>query len=271
MLPDGLTRNGSAVIRGAQSVLGDNFVMAGGTAGDRGRFKQTWQVVGGRAYSNTLAGLMLYSRAPLKAGQGMMSGWRPIGLAKTVTKAVGNVVYTIDGQPALEIYQSYLGDKASQLPSIGVEYPFGMVDDAGKVGAAGLRDGEEYILLRAPMGVDHATGAVSFAAEIPTGTKVKMTRAKSSDVVDGAREAARRTAGSLSTKAEVVFFFSCMARKMVLGRRTKDEITAAQEIFGQGVPMVGFYSYGEIANCGSDRPVCRFHNETATFLALSEA
>ena len=53
------------------------------------------------------------------------------------------------------------------------------------------------------------------------------------------------------------------------GRR-KDEIVAAQEVFGQRVTMEGIYSYGEIANCGRARPVCRSHNETATFLALSE-
>lgn len=271
MLPDGLTGNGAALIRGAQEILGESFVIAGGTAGDRGRFKQTWQVAGGRAYSNAVAGLMFYSAAPLRVGQGMMSGWRPIGISKTVTKAAGNVVYTIDGQSALEVYQSYLGDKASQLPAIGVEYPFGMVDDAAKINVAGLREGEEYILLRAPMGVDAVTGAVTFAAEIPQGTKVKMTRAKSSDVVDGARQAARHTMADMPTKPEVVFFFSCMARKMVLGRRTKDEIVAAQEVFGPDVPMAGFYSYGEIANCGRERSMCRFHNETATFLALSEA
>jgi hypothetical protein len=36
------------------------------------------------------------------------------------------------------------------------------------------------------------------------------------------------------------------------------------------VPLIGFYTYGEIANCGEKNPICRFHNETATFLALRE-
>lgn len=270
ILPDSLSGNGSAIIRGVQDVLGEDFVIAGGAAADRGRFVKTWQIVGGKVYFNALAGLMLYSDKSMKVGHGSMSGWRPIGLAKTVTKAEGNVVYTIDGQSALEVYRSYLGEKASELPSIGVEYPFGMIDEAGRVFASGLRTGEEYILLRAPNGVDHATGAVRFSGEIPEGTKIKMTRAKSSDIVEGARVAARNAVEVLGAKPEVVLFFSCMARKLVLGRRTKEEIAAAQEVFGAGVPMVGFYSYGEIANCGSPRPVCRFHNETATFLALSE-
>jgi hypothetical protein len=199
-----------------------------------------------------------------------MSGWQPIGIAKEVTRAEGNVVYTIEGDSALDVYSTFLGDKASQLPAIGVEYPFALVDESGLVDERGLKEGEEYILLRAPMQVDRTTGAVSFAAEIPQGAKVKMTRAKSEEVITASREAASRAVKGLSGAPELVFFFSCMARKVVLGRRTDREIKAAQEVFGSDVPLVGFYTYGEIANCGSKRPMCRFHNETATFLALRE-
>jgi hypothetical protein len=133
-----------------------------------------------------------------------------------------------------------------------------------------MHDGEEYILLRAPMVVDRTTGAVSFAAEIPQGAKIKMTRAKSDEIIEGSREAAARAMGHLGGRADVALFFSCMARKVVLGRRTRIEIEVAQEVFGKDVPMFGFYTYGEIANCGEKSPMCRFHNETATFLALRE-
>ena len=138
------------------------------------------------------------------------------------------------------------------------------------MGERGIRDGEEYILLRAPMTVNHATGAIGFAAEIPQGAKIKMTRAKTEEVIAAAGEAAKRALKRMSGAPDVVFFFSCMARKVVLGRRTDREIKAAQDVFGPAVPMVGFYTYGEIANCGETRPMCRFHNETATFLAIRE-
>jgi hypothetical protein len=270
LLPDGLTGNGSAVIRGAQEVLGPSFVIAGGTAGDRGRFVKTTQITQGQATTDALVGLMLYG-ASLDVGFGVMSGWKPIGIAKEVTRAEGNVVFSIEGETALEVYSTFLGDKAAQLPAIGVEYPFALVDDSGLVGERGLQIGEEYILLRAPMSVDHATGAVSFAAEIPQGAKIKMTRAKSDAIIEAAREAAMRTVKHLSGKPDAVMFFSCMARKVVLGRKTNREIEVAREIFGNDVPMIGFYTYGEIANCGEVSPMCRFHNETATFLALRES
>ncbi len=265
-----MSGNGSAVIRGAAEVLGAQFSIAGGTAGDRGRFNKTWQIFNGQAVTGGLVGLMFDSPQPLRLGTGVMSGWRPIGIAKTVTKAVGNVVYTIENESALDVYSSFLGDKASQLPAIGVEYPFGLVDETGFVDTRGVRQGEEYTLLRAAMAVDRQTGAVTFAGEIPQGAKIKMTRAKSQDVIDGAKEAATRCLTQVGGTPDVVFFFSCMARKVVLGRKTHQEIEAAQQIFGGTVPMAGFYSYGEIANCGDTHPVCRFHNETATFLAIRE-
>jgi hypothetical protein len=193
-----------------------------------------------------------------------------MGVAKTVTEAVANTVYRIEDETALAVYSTFLGEKASQLPAIGVEYPFALVDESGLVDERGLREGEEYILLRAPMTVDREKGAVSFAAEIPQGAKIKMTRAKSDEIIDGSREAARRAMKSIGGKPDVVFFFSCMARKIVLGRRTNKEIEAAQEVFGTDVPLIGFYTYGEIANCGEKNPMCKFHNETATFLALRE-
>ena len=120
------------------------------------------------------------------------------------------------------------------------------------------------------MSVDREKGSVTFAAEIPEGAKVKMTMAKASDVVEGARVAAELAMGHMSGRPDAVLFFSCSARKHVLGRRISREIDAAQAVFGADVPMVGFYAYGEIANCGTAYPQCRFHNETATFLALRE-
>ena len=253
LLPDGLTGNGSAIIRGAQEVLGPDFVIAGGTAGDRGRFVETWQLSNGQVYQDTLVALMLECDSGLEVGFGVMSGWQPLGITKTVTRAEANTVYTINDETALDVYSRFLGDKASQLPAIGVEYPFALVDEHGSVDTRGIRTGEDYILLRAPMSVDRQSGAVTFAAEIPQGSKIRMTRARSAEIIAASRVAASRAAAQLSGPPDAVMFFSCMARRIVLGRKTGQEIEAALTEFGNQVPMIGFYTYGEIANCGDQR------------------
>ncbi|MHC4070503.1 MAG: SpoIIE family protein phosphatase [Planctomycetota bacterium] len=270
LLPDGLVMNGTAIIRGAQEILGQDFVIAGGAAGDKGRFVQAYQLCDGQVLSGAMPAMMLYTDGPLEIGFGVMSGWKPIGVAKTVTSAEGNVVYRIEDETALDLYSRFLADKASQLPAIGYEFPFGLIDESGKVGPAGTDSDDGYILLRSPMSVDHEKGSVTFAAEIPEGAKVRITMAKTHDVVEGARVAAEQALGGLSGRPDAVLFVSCSARKQVLGRRTNREIDAAQAVFGANVPMAGFYAYGEIANCGTIDPKCRFHNETATFLALRE-
>jgi hypothetical protein len=270
LLPDGLAGNGTAIIRGAQEVLGQGFVIAGGAAGDRGNFVKTYQLCDGELLSGALPAMMLYTDGDLETGFGVMSGWKPIGISKTVTSAKGNVVYRIEDQTALDLYSTFLGDKAAQLPAIGSEFPFGLIDESEKIEQPSTDSDEGYVLLRSPMSVDHEKGSVTFAAEIPEGAKVKMTMAKASDVVEGARVAAERALDHLSGKPDAVLFFSCSARRLVLGRRISREIDAAQAVFGADIPMAGFYAYGEIANCGTTHPQCRFHNETATFLALRE-
>jgi hypothetical protein len=269
LLPDGLAANGTAIIRGAQEVLGQGFVIAGGTAGDRGHFVKTYQLCDGELLSGAMPAMMLYTDGALETGFGVMSGWKPIGIDKMVTLAEGNVVYRIEDQTALDFYSTFLGEKAAQLPAIGVEYPFGLIDESGKIEQPSTLSDDEYILLRAPMSVDHEKGSVTLAAEIPEGAKVRMTMAKASDIVEGARVAAEQAMGRMSGRPDAVLFFSCMARKLVLGRRISREIDAAQAVFGADVTMAGFYAFGEIANCGT-APQCRFHNETATFLALRE-
>jgi len=270
LLPDGLAANGTAIIQGAQEVLGQDFVIAGGAAADRWDFEKTYQLSDGELLSGSMPGMMLYADGALEAGFGVMSGWKPIGIAKTVTSAEGNIVYRIEDQTALDFYSTFLGDKAAELPGIGSEFPFALIDESGKVEQPGIHSDDEYILLRSPMSVDHEKGSVTFAAEIPEGAKVKMTMAKASDVVEGASVAAQLALSRMSGRPDAVLFFSCSARKHVLGRRISREIDAAQAIFGADVPMAGFYAYGEIANCGTAHPQCRFHNETATFLALRE-
>jgi sigma-B regulation protein RsbU (phosphoserine phosphatase) len=270
LLPDGLALDGTAIIRGAQEILGQGFVIAGGAAGDKARFVQTYQLCDGQLLSGAMPAMMLYADGALEIGFGVMSGWKPIGVAKTVTSAEGNVVYRIEDETALDLYSRFLGDKASQLPAIGYEFPFGLIDESGKIEQPGAHSDDSYILLRSPTSVDHEKGSVTFAAEIPEGAKVRITMAKTYDVVEGARVAAEQAMGCLTGRPDAVLFFSCSARKLVLGSRTNREIKAAQAVFGADVPMAGFYAYGEIANCGTADPKCRFHNETATFLALRE-
>ena len=50
-------------------------------------------------------------------GHGSRGGWDFFGPERRVTRSEGNVLYELDGTPALDLYKKYLGARASGLPA----------------------------------------------------------------------------------------------------------------------------------------------------------
>lgn len=259
LLSDGLTGNGTRLARGMSSVLGAHVPISGGAAGDNRQFKQTWQFIENKVMSNSAVAIAMTGN--FQVGTGVRSGWFPVGAPKKVTRARGNVVYELDGESALAVYRRYLGPLASKLPAVGVQFPFGMVDEE-------LRLGEDPIL-RAPMALNDQEGSVTFAGEVPEGVTLTLaTGGLGDNLLEASAEAARRAMTDLgdSTPA-MIFFYSCMARKILLGPRTGEETSRISSVVGRGVPVTGFYTYGEF--CPSRRDSgCLLHNETATVTVI---
>ncbi len=252
---DGLTGNGCAILRGLASALGPHVPIAGGTAGDNGEFRNTRQFFGTDVLSDSIVAVGFSGDFSL--GTGVSSGWSPIGIAKKVTRACGNIVYELNGQPALEVYERFLGKHADKLPSVGVEYPLGLVDVEQGPGGGGFQ------LLRATMSVNRCDGSIVFAGEVPEGTMVRLTCGDHASILDAAEQAALSALADLGNSSPaMVFFYSCMARKIVLGRRTREEIDRIRLAVGPKLPIVGFYTYGEYCRIRRGGPSL-LHNETA--------
>jgi hypothetical protein len=256
LFSDGISGNGCAILRGIMSVLGEGVPIAGGTAGDSGKFHRTWQFAGRKLLTD--AAVAIGFSGDFHLGTGVRSGWSPIGLAKKVTRASGNILYELNGEPALQVYERFLGKHAQNLPAVGVEYPLGLV------GRCLDDDHQDYYLLRATMSVDRQRGSIQFAGEIPQGAVVHFTCGDSNSILAATTDAARLAGVDLGDASPVmVFFYSCMARKIVLGQRTQEELDRVRKIFGHEVPVLGFYTYGEYSRISCDHPSL-LHNETAT-------
>lgn len=257
---DGLTENGCAILRGMRAVFGKEIPISGGAAGDGGKFQQTWQFAGSQILSDSLVGIALTGE--FKFGAGVRSGWSAIGTAKKVTKSSGNVVYELNGQPALEVYERFLGKHSTDLPAVGVEYPFGFMDDSGQCGE------KDQLILRATMSVNHEQGSIAFAGEIPEGAMVRLTCGDYGSIINAAEQAANQALEEFGGGSPaIIFFYSCMARRIVLGRRTAEEALHILSVFGPDIPMIGFYSYGEYCRPRYGSPSL-FHNETATVTVI---
>lgn len=262
LFSDGLTGNGSAILRGIASVLGAHVPVSGGTAGDSGRFVRTWQFAGRRVMTNAAAAVGF--SGDFQIGTGVGGGWAPIGLAKTVTRSKGNVLYELNGERALDVYERFLGHHAGNLPQVGVEYPL-MIAAPGK---KGCRDKATSGLLRATMSVDRRTGAIAFAGDIPQGAAVYLTCGDRNAIQEAAAVAAiKALSGTGNARPAMIFCYSCMARKLVLGRHAGEELQQIQAAVGADVPMIGFYCYGEYGRPGADGPSF-LYNETVTVSIL---
>jgi len=263
---DGLKGNATQIIEGIKQVLGNDVNIAGGTAGDGGEFICTYQYFNDRLLTDSIVAVAFIGDFHL--GTGGESGWIPFGVAKEVTKSIGNVVYELDGQPALQVYEKYLGKYASCLPGVGVEYPLALL------GVYHDAVGTNEFICRATMGVDRENGSITFAGDVPEGSMVKMTMGNEGDIILAGENATRIALDNLTkdlstTVPKVVFIYSCMARKIVLGSKTNEEIVKIKNHIGENVPLIGFYCYGEYAPIGRDG-VSGFYNETITLTIIGE-
>jgi hypothetical protein len=267
IFPNGMGGDGVKIIEGLHSVLGTEFEIIGGYLGDDERFENTFQYYNGKVYRDAMPGLLVCGKKKFRTGVGVRSGFESIGNLFYCTESEGNVVKKFDNEGALDLYKEFLGEERSRrLPGICLEYPFGLIDK--KVSIAG----KEYFQLRCGLGVDHENSTITLAASIPEGSPLTLTTASRGDIINGARLAAEQAKNSLNgARPQAILMFSCVGRKLVLGRRTQEEVSAVKEILGENVPLIGFYTYGEIGpidKMKKELAVTKFHNETVVLWVL---
>ncbi|MBF0393898.1 MAG: FIST C-terminal domain-containing protein [Alphaproteobacteria bacterium] len=255
----GLGINGSALIDGMASVLGADLPISGGLAGDDGAFQRTLILTPSGVFDDRVVAIGFFG-GRLRLGHGSFGGWEPFGPTRRVTRAEGNILFELDGEPALNIYKRYLGEYAKDLPASGLLFPFEMLDEGhARVG-----------LIRTILGIDEAAGSLILAGAIDPSGYLRLMHASPDALVQGAEQAARTAApGDRGDAPALAVLVSCVGRKLVMGDQVDDEIDAVVEHLGEAVTVAGFYSYGEICPTrgGSD---CRLHNQTMTVTLLAE-
>lgn len=257
VLGQGVHINGSAVISGMVSVLGPDVPISGGLAGDAGAFSQTW-VLDNQGLSNQrVVCIGLYGPA-LGVSHGYYGGWSPFGPARKVTRAQGNVLLELDGEPALTLYKRYLGEHAKDLPASGLLFPFAMLG----------QDHHEVGLIRTILGMDERAGSLTLAGDIDPDGYLRMMHASTDALVAGASAAAQSL--QVADHAGLALLVSCVGRKLVMGGRVNEEVRAVAQVVGTQTALAGFYSNGEISP-GQSGMDSKLHNQTMTITYLSEA
>ncbi len=263
MFPDGITGNGAAIVEGVKSVLGKDFPIIGGSAGDDYLFKKTYEYCQDEVLNDAVVGVGLSGN--FSFGFGIRHGWEPIGLPLKVTKTKGVKLQEVDGKPALKVYEEYFGKDASELikeplARIAYTYPLGL-----------SVEGSDELLIRDPVVADEK-GEITMAAAIPEGTTIRLMIGDRDSAIKAAKKAAEIALSQLKGKsARFILMFNCMARNKLLGVRCNEENQIVQSTIGADVPMLGFYTYGEQGPLlGKKGTPAYFHNETMTLLVIGE-
>lgn len=253
---DGLNVNGSKLTDGFNSVhFNANVHVSGGLAGDGARFLKTFVMANSAPLQGAVAAIGLYGDVFAKTG--CFAGWDEFGADRVITKSIGNVVYEIDGEKALELYKKYLGEEAQDLPSSGLKFPLSI-----------KKNQNDPYIIRTLLAIDKEAQSVTFAGEAPEGYICKLMKSNLDKLIENAGFAAKE-ANYEGEQKGVCLTVSCIGRRMALGGLAEEELETLKEVLGEKVLLFGFYSYGEIAPIES-LANCFLHNQTMAVTTIYE-
>ncbi len=251
---------GPTLIHTLENTIGKDVNIFGGMAGADGTLTGTFVFTSDQSTDEGFVILVLDNDKIDVCGMAI-SGWKPLGKVRTVTKSEENWVYGIDGQPALEMYLRYLGQPLQHEPNverpgledIGFFHPF-LALDAGEP------------ILRTPMAVNWEKNGILLDTAVPEGRQLQFTMPPDFDIVETVLESASTVKDNSQQEADALLVFSCFGRLSTLGPMAEEENEGLHKIWN--APMAGFFTYGEYGKTLDN--AYRFHSTTCSWVALKE-
>lgn len=254
-----LQTDGEDIIRGIEQGFGGEANVFGGMAGDDLELKAPLVFTNDKSSVSGILSLIIDGDKIAVNGIATC-GWQPIGTTKTVTKSVGNIVYTIDNKPALDMVMKYLGldinlDSGKEvLTHIGAYYP--------------LQLERENVapVMRTAMFANREDHSLICAGTVPQGSKVRFSLPPDFDAIEKVVEECSEIKNEKQPEADAMIMFSCISRHLSFGLLMSEEIEQVQHVWD--APMAGFFSYGEFGKSKTGKH--EFHNNTCCVVVLKE-
>jgi hypothetical protein len=246
----GLSSDGEATIRGMQSVLPEGTIIAGGVAGDDTAFEQT-TTFSHEGLTHNGAVVLVLDSDQVQLSSFTTSGWQGVGNEMIVTSSEGNVVKSIDGKLPVDMVREYLNIPPEELIATALIFPMLVTRP----------DGSET--LRTALSADFTTGWLTYAGSVPEGSAIRFSSSFGFETIAATVCEIREYHGK-NHDADLVILFDCCARHQAAGSRVNDEILAIADCWK--VPVIGFFTYGEIGHTGSG--TCDLFNETLSLALL---
>ena len=232
----------------------------GGMAGDDLLTERPTVFTNGKSKDNALVALII-DKDKIDVRGIATCGWEAIGTSKTVTKSEGNIVYTIDDKPALDMLTKYLGVELKKDGDQSVVafqnswyYPLQLERENGDT------------VIRATRFADSEKRSLICTGSVPQGSKIKFSLPPDFDAIKIVVEECESIKDNAEQEADALIIFSCVSRYLSFGALMKEEIEQVQEVWK--APMAGFFTYGEFgkSKIGDNE----FHNNACCAVALKE-
>ncbi|MGJ8659710.1 FIST signal transduction protein [Cellulophaga fucicola] len=257
VVSEGSTVNGSALIAGIEKEKDISIGLSGGLCGDDDRFERTLTSYNENPKEGEIVAIGFYGKT-LEITSANYGGWTGFGPERIITKSKGNILYELDGKPALDLYKKYLGEKANELPKSALLYPLSVKID---------EDAEPIV--RTIINIDETANTMILAGDVPEGSIVQLMMSTVDDIAEGANKAAVYASRNRKNKPQLTLLVSCIGRKLVMDQRTEEEVEEVLDVIGNQSKIIGYYSYGEMAPFEGNN-ACKLHNQTMTLTLISE-
>ncbi|HEV8506875.1 MAG TPA: FIST N-terminal domain-containing protein [Chitinophagaceae bacterium] len=254
----GIKTDGEKILEGIQEVVGTGTSVFGGLAASSLKVMDTFVFTNSEITHDGIVAIIL-DEEKIKINGYATGGCQPVGIFHTITRSDGNVVYTIDDQPVLDLVLRYCGKGMDELRQGNA------ILNIASYFQIQLERGNGSTIMRTPMLANMEDGSLVFAGALPQGSRVKFSILPGFEVVDNV-VAEFNQYGNNSVGADAMIMFSCQGREIAFGPYMNDEIERLNKIWN--VPMIGLFSFGEIGR-GADGKY-DFYNMTCSLAMLKE-
>lgn len=251
---------GETFVNTLKNHFGPEKIFFGGMAGDDWTFSGSYVFNGNQETDFGIVALVLDIDKVSLDGMAI-TGWKPMGLSRRVTKSAGTYLYEIDGKPAIDMYFRYLGQKDkiddkdfNLFKDLAIHYPLITKRASGET------------TLRTPMSIDYNENALVMDIGMEEDEEFWFTVPPDLDIAEAIIEDAKQLKEENMGHAEAVLIFSCAGRPPVLGPLVTVENDGLADVWN--APMAGFFTYGEYGRVKKGKQ--EFHSGACCWVALKE-
>ncbi|MFO1153636.1 MAG: FIST C-terminal domain-containing protein [Rhodospirillales bacterium] len=186
---------------------------------------------------SAVSGVLLRDDVPIQIG--LSQGCTPLGPVHRITEERHQVIMTLDGRPALDVFNEDIGERLARDPGRLGDYVHAAlpIEDS---------DCADY-LVRNLIGIDPMRRWLAIGADIAAGDRVMFVRRDPGSAREDLNRMLSHLARRLDEPPRGALYFSCVARGENMFGEAGAELAMIRRSIGT-VPLLGFACGGEICN-----------------------